>query len=215
MGLAIAGAQYRWPNRTIAYVVDSDLGCEAEAAAAVAHWNANTSLRFVPRTNEPDFVRIQRLPGRALSDVGRQGGEQKVALGDSCAVGTIIHELGHAVGLWHEQCRQDRDEWVEVDWSNVQDGCEDNFKQDSICGKVVATEDVGPYDYGSIMHYGERSFAIDRRDPVLRLLQPVPPGVVVGQRDGLSPGDIAAVEEMYRGIPAAAPPVSASVPPAA
>lgn len=201
MGLAISGANFRWPNRTIPYALDPDLGCDDEAAAAVEHWNTNSCIRFVPHSGEADYIRLQRLPGYAISDVGRRGGMQKVALGDSCSTGIIIHELGHAVGLWHEHCRADRDLWVEVDWSNVKYKCEDNFKQGSICGEAVAIEDIGEYDYGSIMHYGERSFAVDPRDPTLKLLRPVPPGVKVGQRDGLSPGDIAAVEAMYRDIP--------------
>jgi hypothetical protein len=86
---------------------------------------------------------------------------------------------------------------VEVDLSNVEYDYEDNFAQNNIAGEAVETEDVGAYDYGSIMHYGEKSFAVDPRDPTLKLLKPVPAGVVVGQREGLSPGDIAAVAAMY------------------
>jgi len=201
MGLALAGARFRWPNRTIPYSVDADLGCKAEVAAAVEHWNNNSCIRFVAHDNEADFVRVQRLPGHALSDVGRRGGAQKVALGDRCTTGIVIHELGHAVGLWHEHCRNDRDHWVAIDWSNIKDGCEVNFAQGNICGEAVETEDLGDYDYGSIMHYNEKSFAIDSRDPTLKLLKPVPPDVVVGQRVSLSPGDIAAVEAMYCRLP--------------
>ena len=204
MGVAISGPQYLWPNRTIPYVIDAQLGCDDEAEAAIAHWNSRTSIRFVARTEETDYVLLQRLPGFALSDVGRRGGEQKVSLGDSCSAGIIIHELGHAVGLWHEHCRDDRDQWLSVDWTNVQDGCEDNFKQRWIDGAAAATDDVGAYDLGSIMHYPVGCFAIDTRYPTLNLLKPVPPGISVGQRDGLSAGDIAAVEWIYRDVPAAA-----------
>jgi hypothetical protein len=205
MGVAIAGAQFRWPNRTIPYAIDPDLGCDEEAAAAIEHWNVHTSIRFVVRKDEADFVRLQRLPGFALSDVGRRGGEQKVALGDSCSSGIIIHELGHTVGLWHEHCRDDRDQWVEIDWTNVEDGCEDNFKQRWIDGAAAQTQDIGAYDFGSIMHYPVGCFAIDDRYPTLKLLKPVPDGVRVGQRDGLSADDLAAVELMYQGIPLPAP----------
>jgi len=197
MGLAIAGAHYRWPNRTIPYSIAPDLGCKDAAAAAIKHWNSNSCVRFVPHAGEKDYVLLYRLQGYALSDVGRRGGEQKVGLGDSSSIGTIIHELGHAVGLWHEQCRNDRKDWVEVDLSNVEYDYEDNFAQNNIAGEAVETEDIGAYDYGSIMHYGEKSFAVDPRDPTLKLLKPLPAGVVVGQREGLSPGDIAAVAAMY------------------
>ena len=197
MGLAIKGAQYRWPNRTVPYVLAPDLGCRDAAKAAVEHWNSKTCIRFVPRTGEVDYVLLYRLPGYALSDVGRRGGEQKVGLGDSAAVGTIIHELGHAVGLWHEHCRLDRGDWVQIDLLNVRVKNRGNFTQNSIAGVTLETVDVGGYDYGSIMHYGDRTFAIDDRDPVLKLLKPLGAGIVVGQREGLSAGDIAAVAEIY------------------
>ena len=197
MGLAIKGAQYRWPNRTIPYVFADDLGCKEAAAAAIKHWNDKSCIHFVARNGEPDYVLLYRMPGYALSDVGHRGGEQKVGLGDTSTAGIIIHELGHTVGLWHEHCRNDRDHWVQVDLLNVSPKKRGNFAQNNIAGQPVATEDVGAYDYGSIMHYGERDFAIDVRDPVLTLLQPLKPGDVVGQRDGLSPGDIAAVAALY------------------
>ena len=34
----------------------------------------------------------------------------------------VVHELLHIVGVKHEQCRPDRDDFITIDWSNIQDG---------------------------------------------------------------------------------------------
>jgi hypothetical protein len=201
VGLGITGDQYRWPNRTIPYEVDPALPGQDRIVEAVAHWTEHSSIRFVARNGEADYVLITRVPGCAVSDVGRRGGKQCVSLGDGCSVGSIIHELGHTIGLWHEHCRDDRDRFVAIDFTNIEDGCEDNFKQDSIAGVATPTHDIGAYDYGSIMHYPSVAFPIDPTCPVITPLQPLPAGVVMGQRVALSPGDIAAVEEMYANQP--------------
>lgn len=203
MGVGIAGKQYRWPKRTIPYSIDQNLPDKDRVVRAVAHWNSRTSIRFVARIKEADYLLVTRKPGCIVSDVGRRGGEQCVSLGDSCSVGSIIHELGHTVGLWHEHCRGDRNRFVTIDFTNIEDGCEDNFTQNSISGKPAATVDLGAYDYGSIMHYPVGAFPIDPAFPVITALKPLPAGVTMGQRDKLSAGDLAAVETMYAGIPGA------------
>jgi Astacin (Peptidase family M12A) len=185
--VVISGAQFRWPGCQVPYQIDPALTNQQRVTDAIAHWEQNTRFRFVLRTGAnaatfPDFVTF-RPSGGCSSSVGRQGGEQFVNLGPGCTTGNAIHEIGHVVGLWHEQSREDRDSFVTIHLDKVQPGFEHNFDQ-----HITDGDDVGAYDYGSIMHYPRNAFSVDGSDTIT----PIDPNAQIGQRTALSPGDIAA-----------------------
>ncbi len=191
-GISVTGAGFRWPNAVVPFTIDANLPDQARVTNAIRHWQERTNVRFIPRNagnaqSYPDFVTFR--PGTGCSSpVGKQGGEQFVTLEAACSTGNTIHEIGHAVGLWHEQSREDRDTFVTINWANIQDGRAHNFNQ-----HITDGDDLGAYDYGSIMHYGAFDFSRNGQATITVLTA----GAVIGQRNALSNGDINAIFTLY------------------
>jgi hypothetical protein len=190
-GVVITGARFRWPNAVMPYEIDPAMPNQQRVLDAVAHWESRTHIRLPRRTAAnaaqfPNYVRFFKGDG-CWSHVGMQGGRQDISIDDGCSTGSTIHEIGHALGLWHEQSREDRNTFVRINWANIEAGREHNFNQ-----HVVDGDDTGGYDFGSIMHYPRTAFSRNGQ-PTIEPLG----GQTVGQRTGLSPGDIAAINAIY------------------
>jgi len=60
---------------------------------------------------------------RCYSSVGMVGGPQTVSIGSGCErMSTVQHEIMHALGIYHEQSRTDRDDYVTIELQNVNSG---------------------------------------------------------------------------------------------
>jgi hypothetical protein len=180
---------WTWPGGVVPYVIDPALSDQGRVHSAIAHWHQNTGIRLVPRTNQADYVRFTVGIGCG-SNVGRIGGQQNIELHAACSTGNTIHEIGHAIGLWHEQSRQDRDSHVIIHTSNIEPYKEHNFNKYSV------GMDVGVYDFGSIMHYGSYAFTRNGQPTITKR----DGGLIEGQRNGLSPGDRLGAGVLYSAL---------------
>jgi Astacin (Peptidase family M12A) len=183
----------RWPMGVIPYQIAATLPNQSRVSDTIAHWEAKTVMRFVLRAASnasyyPNFVSFEPASG-CSSPVGMKGGKQIISLDDNCSIGSTMHAIGHAVGLWHEQSRKDRNKFVVIFKENVRSGQEFNFDQ-----HIVDGDGLGDYDYGSIMHYPTNAFSKNGKGTIVAI-----GGQAIGQRTALSTGDIARVRSMYPG----------------
>lgn len=188
--------EYLWMDKTVPYIID-EVYPEASKQAikeGMKSISDNTCIKFVEKTDQPNWVHFKQLRG-CFSAVGKEfwrPGGQDISLGVNCIYkGTIIHEIMHSLGFWHEQSRPDRNKYVEVMWENISPNELNNFNKYS--HKQADVLDA-PYDYGSVMHYGEFSFSLNGK----QTLKPVKTtGVKLGQRDGMSQTDIQQINQLY------------------
>ncbi len=184
-GIINASGQ-KWPGGVIPYVFDAYASSETRSKflEAKADYDAKTQVRFVPRSNQANYVNVRTADG-CWSYVGTIGGKQDLSIGSGCDVNAARHEMGHALGLAHEQVRQDRDRWVTVNAGGSQNAVDYGS----------AGVPVGPYDFQSMMHY-RNYFRDGRWDYVPKNGFP-PERVGNDEVNSFTRGDLAAIAAIY------------------
>lgn len=189
LGVAIDGTSYRWPGGVVPYVIPSGFPSAYRITDAIAHIEANTGIvDFVVRTTQSNYIQFQTSTG-CSSNVGRIGGRQYVNLASGCSTGNTIHELLHALGMFHEHTRCDRDTYVTINTQNIQSGYSGNFTK-----QCTNASDYSTYAEGSIMHYGPTAFSSNGLPTIVskRGLDSQ-----MGQRTGMNSTDKTTVNTLY------------------
>merc|ERR1712002_1336489 len=193
----------RWPNPTkIPYVIHSTLRSNSYAMAgikaAIADYKSKLCMQFVPRTTESYYIQFGGVSRGCSSAVGYdpRRGSHIISLVNGCwGKGTIIHEMAHTLGLYHEQSRPDRDNHVQILFHNIKDGRAFNFN------KMSGLNTLGThYDYDSVMHYGRTAFS--KNGQITIYTKDRSKQNVIGQRRGFSATDIQEIKKMYPNLPA-------------
>jgi len=185
----------RWPGAKVPYVITSSIGSTGRRAIQQAfdQYHQKTCLKFVPRSNERSYISFH--VGRGCSSpVGyRYGRRNDISLAGNCQqVGTTMHEIGHSIGLYHEQSRPDRDSYVRILLNNVYpSNMRFNFNKHT----TQTIDSLGtPYDFASMMHYGSTAFGNGRT--TIQTIRSANQRLI-GQRNGFSDGDVVQINKMY------------------
>lgn len=248
----VRGQRTRWGNGVapyvVPYVLDSSLSDYEPALIrrAMSEWESKTSIIFreIPRTTDwkkENYVKF--IPGSACrsNSLGIKERDPNKGEIDNINIvevarcgnqwnswGYIAHEIGHVLGLGHEQSRKDRGDYITMLWGNIMDGPSDDINRyrKQYCQVIWDQQTLAntDYDFDSIMHYRVDGFSKVPPDkscekvkdykgkPQCLAFEPNPDkfreqkqklgrDIEIGQRDHLSLLDIAAVKTLYPDAP--------------
>jgi len=153
-------------------------------------------LRFVPRTDEPDYIHVvEHVEADYVQGIAQPCAYQPTCLRVSGFLPNDVHGVGHAIGLDHEQQRREGDRYIRVFQKHISPHRRWAWNRRPDYGA-----DISPYNYQSVMHY---DFLSSKRNPRggSPAMETIPPHMPVGQHtspsDLITPGDADTVARMF------------------
>ena len=196
----------RWPDGRVIYKFDDTLhkSTKKNILIAMKNWSDKTCLTFTPAADCTEGCLLFFSGGNGCwsNSIGYARFEnrpQRIHLQQPGCTSpiTIMHEIGHAIGLWHEQSRPDRDHYVTIEFKNIKKGKAHNFRKRT--WNEVDTEGL-EYDYASIMQYRQKAFSKNGDDTILiadHWLYAIEGMPILGKAKELSYGDYTVINRLY------------------
>ncbi|KAE9413862.1 hypothetical protein Angca_010269, partial [Angiostrongylus cantonensis] len=126
-------------------------------------WTEVTCIDFVENKAAKDKVVVVKEDD-CSSSVGRVGGDQPLSLNERSTEGAAVHEIGHALGLFHTMQRFDRDNYIKLLVQNIDPAEMEEFRK---LGLGIADVHNLTYDYGSVMHYDQTGCSINQQPTIM------------------------------------------------
>jgi hypothetical protein len=192
-GNVIGKHAYLWPDGIVYYQISNEVPLiTAEVFREAARiWQKKTPVRFIEGKSSRGYILVclGSTLGSGSSAIGFQGGIQRLSLNldrGGSLLSVHLHEIGHALGLYHEQVRYDRENYIEVFFDNIEPQALHNFFKNGY--------PVGPYDFKSIMHYSKHAFSKNGSEVMRRRNGH---DDRFGMGSSLSDGDVLAIYRIY------------------
>lgn len=192
----------KWGNGIVPYMFNSGFATAEKNAIidAMNHIMDKTNVRFIEKTDQSSFIIYRKVTvaelgfSGGMSALGRQNSNGQFIdfSASNFSASLAIHEICHALGLYHEQAREDRDNHINILTQNIQAGMGGQFAK-----RLRNAVDVGNYDFASIMHYRYNDFGIDGRRTIERKSNPSDMSFGFSSTSRLSAGDIAGINSLY------------------
>lgn len=181
----------------VPFELHSSLSAKSRSSlvAAMTFWEKNTCVTFKKRTDEEVYLLMSGAEEGCWSTVGRDEAQkaQILNIGTGCEMfGITSHELAHALGLFHEQSRYDRNNYVQIVKSRIE---QKNFYDFAVVGIKNMDTYGQKYDIGSVMHYRPTEFSIDGGNTIIA--KDINMQNTMGQFRGPSFLDVAKINRHY------------------
>ena len=133
----------KWASNTVTYEFGTPAPKDkAMITDAMKAWSDKTCIKFSEGTSSA--ITISKGDG-CYATLGYQASGMRMSVADFCDKGTVVHLLGHVIGLVHQHSRPDRNIYLNIQYHNtaIEDILFLNYKGYDLC----------EYDYTSVMQY--------------------------------------------------------------